>query len=257
MPPAPPHPRGACPAPATGWLAPTLTANDLTGARRADAGANRAPTGICPMPMASSMVQWLTATPRGNERSSERLRWNTSPRREHAMGWRQTRSRDRRQGRLSHLHAPEALESRRAFSISPVALPGAAFEPAWLGSTASTALRDAALPMAAPGPMAGGRRSPSSPPTTARTLPPIWRRSTPRSGSPRRHPSKRSTRPAARRCQSSTPPGRPRPASMSNGRMRSPPGPRSSWSRPGATPRPTCSRPSNTPARRPASWQCR
>ena len=68
------------------------------------------------------------------------------------MGWRQTRSRDRRQGRLSHLHAPEALESRRAFSISPVALPGAAFEPAWLGSTASTSLRDAALPMAASGP---------------------------------------------------------------------------------------------------------
>ena len=68
------------------------------------------------------------------------------------MGWRQARSRDRCQGRPSHLHAPEALESRRAFSISPGALPGAAFEPAWLGSTASTALRDAALPMAAPGP---------------------------------------------------------------------------------------------------------
>ena len=68
------------------------------------------------------------------------------------MGWRQTRSRDRRHGRPSRLHAPEALESRRAFSVAPVALPGAAFEPAWLGSAASTALRGAALPMAAPGP---------------------------------------------------------------------------------------------------------
>ena len=68
------------------------------------------------------------------------------------MGWRQTQSRDRRHGRPSRLHAPEALESRRAFSVAPVALPGAAFEPAWLGSAASTALRGAALPMAAPGP---------------------------------------------------------------------------------------------------------
>ena len=68
------------------------------------------------------------------------------------MGWRQTRSRDRRHGRPSRLHAPEALESRQAFSVAPVALPGAAFEPAWLGSAASTALRGAALPMAAPGP---------------------------------------------------------------------------------------------------------
>ena len=68
------------------------------------------------------------------------------------MGWRQARSRDRRHGRPSRLHAPEALESRQAFSISPVALPGAAFEPAWLGSAVSTALRGAALPMASPGP---------------------------------------------------------------------------------------------------------
>jgi len=68
------------------------------------------------------------------------------------MGWWQARSRDRRQGRPSRLHAPEALESRRAFSVSPVALPGTTFEPAWLGSAASTALQGAALPMAAPGP---------------------------------------------------------------------------------------------------------
>ena len=68
------------------------------------------------------------------------------------MGWRQARSRDRPHGRPSRLHAPEALESRQAFSISPVALPGAAFEPAWLGSAVSTALRGAALPMASPGP---------------------------------------------------------------------------------------------------------
>ena len=68
------------------------------------------------------------------------------------MGWWPTSVRDRGRGQRSRLHAPEALESRQAFSASPVALPGAAFEPAWLGSVTSTALRGAVLPMATPGP---------------------------------------------------------------------------------------------------------
>jgi subtilase family serine protease len=59
---------------------------------------------------------------------------------------------DRARQRPSCLHAPEALESRQAFSVSPAALPGADFEPAWLGSATSTAQRGATLPMAAPGP---------------------------------------------------------------------------------------------------------
>ena len=68
------------------------------------------------------------------------------------MGWWPASGGDRGRGQRSRLHAPEALESRHAFSASPVALPGAAFEPAWLGSATSTALRDAVLPMATPGP---------------------------------------------------------------------------------------------------------
>ena len=68
------------------------------------------------------------------------------------MGWWPTSGRNRGRGQRSRLHAPEVLESRQAFSASPVALPGAAFEPAWLGAATSTALRGAAQPMAAPGP---------------------------------------------------------------------------------------------------------
>lgn len=68
------------------------------------------------------------------------------------MGWWPAFSRKRGRGQRSRLHAPEALESRQAFSASPAVLPGAAFEPAWLGSVTSTALRGAALPMATPGP---------------------------------------------------------------------------------------------------------
>ena len=68
------------------------------------------------------------------------------------MGWWPTSVKDRGRGQRSRLHAPEVLESRQAFSASPLAIPGAAFEPAWLGSVTSTALRGAALPMATPGP---------------------------------------------------------------------------------------------------------
>lgn len=68
------------------------------------------------------------------------------------MGWWPTSAIDRARRRPSRLHAPETLESRQAFSASPVALSGAAFEPAWLGSVTSTAQRGLVLPMAAPGP---------------------------------------------------------------------------------------------------------
>ena len=69
------------------------------------------------------------------------------------MGRWPSSGRNRGQGQRSRLHAPEGLESRQAFSASPVTLPGAAFEPAWLGSATSTAQRGTALPMAAPGPI--------------------------------------------------------------------------------------------------------
>ncbi len=56
-------------------------------------------------------------------------------------------------GKRHLLHAPEALEPRRACTVSPGAPAGGFFEPAWLGIATSTAIRSAAAaPMAAPGP---------------------------------------------------------------------------------------------------------
>lgn len=68
------------------------------------------------------------------------------------MSWWPASARDRAQGQPARLHAPEALESRQALSVSTGAFPGAAFEPAWLGAATSTALRGETLPMASPGP---------------------------------------------------------------------------------------------------------